>query len=135
MAAQPEFFFWEPIVLVQRLVISGWIQLMTPSLKMLRITVALAICFTYTGVLMFYKPYLAFSVDMFAVITQYLLCFCFLSALNMKVSRHCVCVLADVRESSRAIALVFSFTTWQTPQASPKRSLGWAAPVSELVGG
>ena len=62
---EPPFFYWEPIVLVQRLFITGWIQLIPNHLQVIRIFVGTLVTLTYATVLMFLKPYLSLKVNIF----------------------------------------------------------------------
>lgn len=82
---EPQFFFWEPIVLVQRLVITGWIQLIPNHLQVIRIFVGTLVTLTYATILMFLKPYLSLKVDMVSIASQFSLVIVFLCALLLKV--------------------------------------------------
>ena len=82
---EPPFFYWEPIVLGQRLFITGWIQLIPNHLQVIRIFVGTLVTLTYATVLMFLKPYLSLKVDMVSIASQFSLVIVLLCALLLKV--------------------------------------------------
>ena len=81
---EAEYFFWEPLVLMQRLALIGWVQLVPRDKQLLRIIVGLLVSLMYTLLLMIYKPYFSFLVDTLAIISQGSLVLVFISALLLK---------------------------------------------------
>ena len=72
-------------MLVQRLIITGWIQLIPNELQLIRILVGILVTLSYATILMFLKPYLATQVDIVAVVSQFSLSIIFLCALFLKI--------------------------------------------------
>ena len=81
---KPQYFWWEPIVLVQRLALTGWIQLVPADKALLRIMLAVLVSFTYTLLLVICKPYDAIQVDILAIISQASLVLIFIGAMMLK---------------------------------------------------
>ena len=53
---EPLYFWWESLVLVQRLALTGWNQLVPGHMALLRIILGLFVSFTYTMLLLICKP-------------------------------------------------------------------------------
>ena len=82
---EPEFFFWEPIFLLQRLIIVGFIQFIPPSLSLIRLQLGQIVTLLYTIVLMFLQPYKRRDMDVLAVTAQISLLAFFYGAINIKL--------------------------------------------------
>ena len=55
--AEPNFFFWEPVVLLERIILVGFVQWMPSSLGLLRLLLGQVIVLMYSIMLMFLRPY------------------------------------------------------------------------------
>ena len=81
---EPPFFWWEPVVLTQRIALSGWIQLVPGNMALVRIVLGLLISLVYTLLLMICKPYESIQVDILAIISQSSLVLLFIAAVLLK---------------------------------------------------
>ena len=55
--AEPNFFFWEPIVLLERIVLVGFVQWIPSRLALLRLLLGQVVVLVYSTLLMFLRPY------------------------------------------------------------------------------
>ena len=73
-----------PFARVQRLALTGWIQLVPGHMALLRIILGIFVSFTYTLLLMICKPYVSIEVDILAIISQASLVLLFVCAMLLK---------------------------------------------------
>ena len=69
---------------MQRLALTGWIQLVPGHMALLRIILGIFVSFTYTLLLMICKPYVSIEVDILAIISQASLVLLFVCAMLLK---------------------------------------------------
>ena len=81
---QPQFYFWEPIYIVQRLVIVGFVQLFDGA-ALMKLQIGLLLTLSYTIALLYFKPYKKSDVHTLAVCAQICLVGVFFASLNIKL--------------------------------------------------
>jgi len=82
---ESQWFLWEPVFLIQRLVLVGYVQLIPDTYSFIRLSAALMVIIAYLIVLMMAKPYKADDVDLTAIASQSALTCIFFSALCLKL--------------------------------------------------
>ena len=82
---EPAYFWWEPIFLFERLIISGWMQLIPRSLAMVRLQLGQVVTLLYTIVLMYVQPYKRDDIDVLAIGCQITLLAFFYGATTIKL--------------------------------------------------
>ena len=80
---EPQFFFWEPIYIVLRLVLVGAVQMIKH--EWMRLQAGLSITLLYTIALLYLKPYKRDDTDILAIGSQICLLGVFLGSFNVKL--------------------------------------------------
>ena len=114
---EPEYFFWEPIFLLQRLTILGFMQWIPRELALIRIQGGLIFTLLYTIVLMFVKPYKRYDLNVLAITSQISLIAFFISAINLKMhslielggTPYLAYIVTGFRSASTLVAMIFGF--------------------------
>jgi hypothetical protein len=81
----PEFYFWEVLPLMQRLIISGWLLLIPAHYDAWRIFVGLLTAVGYLTLLQFVRPYKRAATNAIAIAAQFSLVCVFLGGTFIKV--------------------------------------------------
>ena len=95
---EPQFFFWEPLNVVQRLFTIGFVQLV--GSEWMRLQIGLSITIIYTIALLYFKPYKRDDIDTLAIGAQICLLGCFIGSLNIKL----FAVIAATDSSNNALS-------------------------------
>ena len=82
---QPNYFFWEPLALIERLAITGFVQFIPANLRLARLTCGTLILLSYFALLAFLKPYLAVQIDVLASLMHLMLLVIFLASIQLRV--------------------------------------------------
>ena len=90
---EPQFFFWEAIFLLERLLIIGFLQWIPPNLALVRLQVGQIVTLIYTVVLLLLRPFRRHDMNLLAISAQITLLAIFYGAINVKL-------FALLRESS-----------------------------------
>jgi hypothetical protein len=77
---EPAFFFWEPLFLLQRLVLVGFVQFIDRAYYYARLLVGLLVCIVYMVMLLSTKPYKRDDVDRMSAALQFVLVLLFFAA-------------------------------------------------------
>lgn len=93
---QSEFFWWEPVFMIQRLSIVGFVQLIPPDLKFLRLLIGLMMTLAYMTLLTIVRPYRLWDLNMLAIATQITLTCVFIAA---------ICISLYTRLEERGISI------------------------------
>ena len=88
----PAFFWWEPVFLLERLFIVGFVQFIPPRYSLLRLQASQIVILIYTVLLMYLKPFKRADMNLLAIASQITLIAFFYGALNIKLH-------ADLTES------------------------------------
>ena len=82
---EPHYFFWEPVVLFERLVIVGFLQWIPPTHYFLRLQTGQIVTLIYTVALMFIQPFKRYDMDVLAIAAQLSVLAFFYGAINIKL--------------------------------------------------
>lgn len=83
---EPHYYFWEPVFLIERLIVVGFVQMLVEeSHALIRIQLGLIITLGYAIVLMFVKPFKRYDADVLAISAQISIVGFFFGALNVKL--------------------------------------------------
>ena len=99
---EAQYFFWEPLNIVQRLIMVGFVQLVRA--EWLRLQIGLALAIIYTLALLYCKPYKRDDVDILAIGAQICLLGIFLGCLNIKLYAELAAMGVDDGSNSTATA-------------------------------
>ena len=82
---EAQYFWFEPLFLVQRITIAGYLQLIPASRGLVRILAGLLVSFVYLLVLLVAKPYKRLETDFLAMGSQFALVTIFMAAVYMNL--------------------------------------------------
>ena len=102
---KPSCYYWEVLVLVQRLALSGFMQLVPDEIAFIRILCGLMITFVYLVLLQIMRPYRREDLSFIAVASQFALSQVFLGATCLELYQHLW------QESETIAARVLGFTS------------------------
>ena len=82
---EPAFYWWEPLALLYRLGLIGYVQLIPSDKKLIRLLVGLIISIIYSFLIVMTKPFAADQVDTLSIATQICLVFMFLAVTVLQI--------------------------------------------------